>query len=157
MLLRSRNPFTSGGPWQPSCQRRPETESTWMPTFVLSTWVGTVPSMNHSLTVREENGPAFTPEYASTVACTTPAGGWKSAIGRPFVAAVMNDCQSDADDSSETTPDGGAELSELPIQAPTTNAGAFGSSGGARSPIAVRSFVSLVVPVLSVAGRRVFP
>ena len=91
------------------------------------------------------------------VACTTPGGDWKSAIGWPFVAAVRKDCHSEAADSSETTPVGGAELSELPIQAPTANAGALGSLGGARKPMAVRSFVSLVVPVLSAAGRRVVP
>jgi len=126
-------------------------------TFVLSTWVGAVPSMNHSLTVFAENGPGNMPVNASTVVCATPGGGSKSAIGWPFVAAVRNDCHSEAAVSSETTPPGGAELSELPIQAPTTNAGAFGSAGGARYPIAVRSFVSFVVPVFRVAGRRVLP
>src|SRR5664280_2885609 len=78
-----------------------------MPTFVLSTLVGTVPLMNHSLTVLLENGPGSMPLNASTVAWTTPGGCGKVAIGRPFDAAVRNDCQREAADSSETTPPGG--------------------------------------------------
>jgi len=104
-----------------------------MPTLVLSTWVGSVPSMNHSLTVFAEKAPASSGEGIH--GCLHDARhllegcDWLALRG-----GRENDCQSDAADSSETTPAGGAELSELPIQAPTTKAGAFGSFGGARNP-----------------------
>ena len=88
--------------------------------------------MNHSLIWREVNGPGRMPLWASMVASTTPAGLRKVAIGMPLLAWVRKDCQSDAADSRANTPCGGAELSLLPIQAPTTRAGASGSLGGAR-------------------------
>ncbi len=57
----------------------------------------------------------------------------KVAIGEPFVTSVMIRDQSGADEPSDSVSVSG-ELSLLPIQTPTTIAGAFGSFGGATKP-----------------------
>ena len=89
------------------------------------------------------------PVNASTVAVTRPLGltRAKLSIGIPLeTSATMADHRG-ADVSSDSLPSLG-ELSELPIQTPTTRPGAFGSFGGARKPYACTSRLSFVVPVL---------
>ena len=76
------------------------------------------------------NGPGRYPVNASTDALTRPFGWRKSTIGVPLVTSAMIRDQSGADDPSERVSVSG-ELSLLPIQTPTTTAGAFGSAGGA--------------------------
>jgi len=50
-LLKSRKPFVTGVPKQPSCHRVFVSSSICTPTFVLSGWVGCVPSMKSSVIV----------------------------------------------------------------------------------------------------------
>ena len=96
------------------------------------------------------------PLLASTVAQVTPPGWAKSVTGVPAVASCMKACHIGAANSSDMTLLPGAR-SLLPAHTPATIAGALGSDGGATYPAAKRSSVWSLVPVLSVAGRRVLP
>src|SRR3989442_12449947 len=104
--------------------------------------------MKCSLTVFLLNGPGFNPVNASTVASTIPDGRLKSAIGMPWLAWVRNACHMLAAVSRATVPRGGMLLSLLPIQAPTTRAGALGSFGGGGKAEGGRGDLSVGVTVL---------
>src|ERR1035437_7112883 len=128
--LRSRKPFVSLMPGQPSVQRVFVTVSISTGVLVLSIWVGTVPLTKTSRTVWVVYWPGRMPLLASTVAQVTPSGCWKSATGVSAVTSCMNACQIGAAISSDMTLWPGA-LSLLPAHTPATIAGAVGSAGGA--------------------------
>ena len=69
------------------------------------------------------------------------------AIGMSWLISVMIRDHSGAAEASDRASLFGV-LSELPIQTPTTSAGASLSSGAARNPKAAVSLRSFVVPVL---------
>ena len=151
-------PLTTFGPRQPSCHSLPVAWSMAMPLLVLSSFFGAAPLMKYSLTVRWVNGPGSMPLLASTEIELTPLGLPSNlAMGSPRRASWRKACHRLAAVSRAIVPFGGALLSELPIQAPTARAGAFLSLGAATKPMAARSISSLVVPVLSAAGRRLPP
>src|SRR6185369_7309322 len=108
---------------------------------------GSVPAMNSSVTFFVVNGPGFIPLNASTDSSTMPFGRLKPTIGVPALTSVRIRDQSGADDFRDRVSLSGSLLL-LPIQIPTTRAGAFGSLGGARYPYAWTSRFSFVVPVL---------
>ena len=125
---------------------------------MLSAFLGAVPLMKYSVNVRRVNGPGSIPLLASTATLVRPFGllsNW--AIGSPRIASWKNACHRLAAVSRATVPFGGALLSELPIQVPTTRAGAVLFFGAATKPIAARSISLFVVPVFRAAGRRLPP
>src|SRR4030095_2787839 len=104
----------------------------------------------------------FRPVHGSTFALTSPsAGTGKSLIAHFAVASSRKPGQTNVVTSIENSGSSGVETSELsllPFHAPTASAYSPADRpsdvGGAMKPYALRSLASLLVPVLSVAGRR---